>query len=153
MPTYLHPGVYVEEIPSGAKPIEGVGWVKFWASVCLYLLVDEQKLVPVHHCHAVKLDSTVSRDAIVGLQIIDQSISIPDLIGCRLAGQHCLYCATYDFSIVKVVGIDRSGKSLGLLVNKITVQHRQCLSRLQGYKSIFACQIRVRKIEGGQQWC
>ena len=24
MPTYLHPGVYVEEIPSGAKPIEGV---------------------------------------------------------------------------------------------------------------------------------
>ncbi len=25
MPTYLHPGVYVEEIPSGAKPIEGVG--------------------------------------------------------------------------------------------------------------------------------
>ena len=25
MPTYLHPGVYVEEIPSGARPIEGVG--------------------------------------------------------------------------------------------------------------------------------
>ncbi|BBO89471.1 phage tail sheath C-terminal domain-containing protein [Desulfosarcina ovata] len=25
MPSYLHPGVYVEEIPSGAKPIEGVG--------------------------------------------------------------------------------------------------------------------------------
>ena len=25
MPTYLHPGVYIEEIPSGAKPIEGVG--------------------------------------------------------------------------------------------------------------------------------
>ena len=25
MPTYLHPGVYVEEIPSGAKPIEAVG--------------------------------------------------------------------------------------------------------------------------------
>lgn len=25
MPTYLHPGVYVEEIPSGVKPIEGVG--------------------------------------------------------------------------------------------------------------------------------
>ncbi len=25
MPTYLHPGVYVEEIPSGSKPIEGVG--------------------------------------------------------------------------------------------------------------------------------
>ncbi len=24
MPAYLHPGVYVEEIPSGAKPIEGV---------------------------------------------------------------------------------------------------------------------------------
>lgn len=24
MPTYLHPGVYIEEIPSGAKPIEGV---------------------------------------------------------------------------------------------------------------------------------
>lgn len=24
MPTYKHPGVYVEEIPSGAKPIEGV---------------------------------------------------------------------------------------------------------------------------------
>jgi hypothetical protein len=24
MPSYLHPGVYVEEIPSGAKPIEGV---------------------------------------------------------------------------------------------------------------------------------
>ena len=24
MPTYLHPGVYVEEIPSGSKPIEGV---------------------------------------------------------------------------------------------------------------------------------
>ena len=24
MPTYLHPGVYVEEIPSGVKPIEGV---------------------------------------------------------------------------------------------------------------------------------
>jgi phage tail sheath protein FI len=25
MPSYLHPGVYVEEIPSGSKPIEGVG--------------------------------------------------------------------------------------------------------------------------------
>ncbi len=25
MPTYLHPGVYVEEIPSGSRPIEGVG--------------------------------------------------------------------------------------------------------------------------------
>jgi phage tail sheath protein FI len=25
MPVYLHPGVYVEEIPSGSKPIEGVG--------------------------------------------------------------------------------------------------------------------------------
>ncbi len=25
MPTYLHPGVYIEEIPSGSKPIEGVG--------------------------------------------------------------------------------------------------------------------------------
>ena len=25
MPTYLHPGVYVEEVPSGVKPIEGVG--------------------------------------------------------------------------------------------------------------------------------
>jgi phage tail sheath protein FI len=25
MPTYLHPGVYVEEIPSGSKPIEAVG--------------------------------------------------------------------------------------------------------------------------------
>jgi uncharacterized protein len=25
MPTYLHPGVYIEEIPSGAKTIEGVG--------------------------------------------------------------------------------------------------------------------------------
>ena len=25
MPSYLHPGVYVEEIPSGVKPIEGVG--------------------------------------------------------------------------------------------------------------------------------
>jgi phage tail sheath protein FI len=25
MPSYLHPGVYIEEIPSGAKPIEGVG--------------------------------------------------------------------------------------------------------------------------------
>ena len=24
MPTYLHPGVYIEEVPSGAKPIEGV---------------------------------------------------------------------------------------------------------------------------------
>ncbi len=24
MPTYLHPGVYIEEIPSGARPIEGV---------------------------------------------------------------------------------------------------------------------------------
>ncbi|RYZ17239.1 MAG: hypothetical protein EOO70_02490, partial [Myxococcaceae bacterium] len=24
MATYLHPGVYLEEIPSGAKPIEGV---------------------------------------------------------------------------------------------------------------------------------
>ena len=24
MPSYLHPGVYMEEIPSGAKPIEGV---------------------------------------------------------------------------------------------------------------------------------
>ena len=24
MPSYLHPGVYVEEIPSGSKPIEGV---------------------------------------------------------------------------------------------------------------------------------
>jgi phage tail sheath protein FI len=23
MPSYLHPGVYMEEIPSGAKPIEG----------------------------------------------------------------------------------------------------------------------------------
>ena len=25
MPTYLSPGVYVEEVPSGSKPIEGVG--------------------------------------------------------------------------------------------------------------------------------
>lgn len=25
MPTYLHPGVYIEEIPSGARPIEAVG--------------------------------------------------------------------------------------------------------------------------------
>ena len=25
MPSYLHPGVYIEEIPSGVKPIEGVG--------------------------------------------------------------------------------------------------------------------------------
>ena len=25
MPNYLHPGVYIEEIPSGSKPIEGVG--------------------------------------------------------------------------------------------------------------------------------
>ena len=25
MPTYLHPGVYVEEIPSGARPIESAG--------------------------------------------------------------------------------------------------------------------------------
>jgi len=25
MPTYLHPGVYLEEIPSGSRPIEGVG--------------------------------------------------------------------------------------------------------------------------------
>lgn len=24
MPTYLHPGVYIEEIPSGARPIEAV---------------------------------------------------------------------------------------------------------------------------------
>ena len=24
MPSYLHPGVYVEEIPSGSRPIEGV---------------------------------------------------------------------------------------------------------------------------------
>ncbi|MCB1956648.1 MAG: phage tail sheath subtilisin-like domain-containing protein [Rhodocyclaceae bacterium] len=25
MPSYLHPGVYIEEIPSGSRPIEGVG--------------------------------------------------------------------------------------------------------------------------------
>ena len=25
MPTYLTPGVYVEEVPSASKPIEGVG--------------------------------------------------------------------------------------------------------------------------------
>ena len=25
MPTYLSPGVYVEEVSSGSKPIEGVG--------------------------------------------------------------------------------------------------------------------------------
>ena len=25
MPTYLSPGVYVEEIDSGARPLEGVG--------------------------------------------------------------------------------------------------------------------------------
>ncbi len=25
MPTYLSPGVYVEEVPSGSAPIEGVG--------------------------------------------------------------------------------------------------------------------------------
>lgn len=25
MPSYLHPGVYVEEIPSGSKPIEAPG--------------------------------------------------------------------------------------------------------------------------------
>ena len=24
MPSYLHPGVYIEEIPSGSRPIEGV---------------------------------------------------------------------------------------------------------------------------------
>jgi len=25
MPTYLHPGVYIEEVPGGARPIEAVG--------------------------------------------------------------------------------------------------------------------------------
>ena len=25
MPTYLSPGVYVEEVPAGSRPIEGVG--------------------------------------------------------------------------------------------------------------------------------
>src|SRR5574340_1118561 len=25
MPSYLHPGVYIEELPSGSRPIEGVG--------------------------------------------------------------------------------------------------------------------------------
>ncbi|WDP91226.1 MAG: phage tail sheath subtilisin-like domain-containing protein [Desulfobacter sp.] len=32
MPSYLHPGVYVEEIPSGSKPIEGVS-----TSVCAFI--------------------------------------------------------------------------------------------------------------------
>ena len=25
MPSYLHPGVYIEEVPGGARPIEAVG--------------------------------------------------------------------------------------------------------------------------------
>lgn len=32
MPSYLHPGVYVEEIPSGSRPIEGVS-----TSVCAFI--------------------------------------------------------------------------------------------------------------------
>jgi phage tail sheath protein FI len=32
MATYQHPGVYIEEIPSGSKPIEGVG-----TSVALFI--------------------------------------------------------------------------------------------------------------------
>jgi len=32
MPTYLTPGVYVEEIPAQSKPIEGVG-----TSICAFV--------------------------------------------------------------------------------------------------------------------
>ncbi|WP_405497588.1 phage tail sheath family protein [Streptomyces sp. NBC_00096] len=37
MPSYLSPGVYVEEVPSGSKPIEGVG-----TAVCAFVGLAEQ---------------------------------------------------------------------------------------------------------------
>ncbi len=46
MATYLHPGVYVEEIPSGSKPIEAVGTsTALFIGYCLKGPVDTPKLI------------------------------------------------------------------------------------------------------------
>lgn len=46
MPTYLTPGVYVEEVPSGARPIEGVG-TSTWAAVGVTPKADARVNEPV----------------------------------------------------------------------------------------------------------
>ena len=40
MPTYLSPGVYVEEVPAGSRPIEGVG-----TAVAAFVGLAEQRAV------------------------------------------------------------------------------------------------------------
>ena len=54
MPTYLHPGVYIEEIPSGAKPIEGV-------STSVAAFVGEARRGPAGEANLIqKLDDYTS---------------------------------------------------------------------------------------------
>jgi uncharacterized protein len=89
MPTYLHPGVYVEEIPSGSKPIEGVA-----TSVAAFVgkasrgPVGDATLVQSFDDYNNTFGDIVSEDDAMGLAV--QSFYLNGgkaAFICRLAGE------------------------------------------------------------------
>ncbi|MBL7001098.1 MAG: hypothetical protein ISR73_14625, partial [Gammaproteobacteria bacterium] len=70
MPSYLHPGVYIEEIPSGSKPIEGVA-----TSICAFVgfanrgPVGEPTLIGNFDGYVKNFGPIVDKDDAMGLAV------------------------------------------------------------------------------------
>ncbi|NTU42383.1 MAG: hypothetical protein HGA78_04900 [Nitrospirales bacterium] len=70
MPTYLHPGVYIEEIPSGSKPIEGVSTsVAAFIGYCLNGPMKEARLIHKWDDYVIEYGGIMSDADAMGLAV------------------------------------------------------------------------------------
>lgn len=96
MPSYLHPGVYVEEIPSGSKPIEGVGTsTAAFVGKATKGPSGEAELIQNFSSYTEIYGDVASKDDAMGLAV--QSFYLnggKSAYICRLAGQGSLAAST-----------------------------------------------------------
>lgn len=109
MPTYLHPGVYVEEIPSGSKPIEAAS-----TSVAAFVgraakgPVGEAKLIHSREDYVKEFGPIASRKDWMGLAVQGYYLNGgKDAYICRLANEGGLTAAASD----TVIGQDTAGSA------------------------------------------
>ena len=96
MPTYLHPGVYIEEIPSGAKPIEGVSTsVTAFVGAANRGSVNEATLIGKFDDYVDEFGNIVDEDDAMGLAV--QAFYLNgggSAYICRIAGEDSTTAST-----------------------------------------------------------
>ena len=61
------------------------GRVDVWSAEKSGALIDEQEFVPIHDRHAIQLNRSLTSDAMLGLEFLDQRRAIVNLLLGRLA--------------------------------------------------------------------